>query len=354
MDERDRLRWASLLHDIGKLEVGAKILNKDGPLSSDEWTVMHQHPEIGARVTAPLQEWLGEWIHAVDQHHENYDGTGYPHGLSADEISIGARIVAVADAFEVMTALRSYKRPMDAAAARQELARCSGAQFDPVVVRVFLNLSLGRIAWLVGPIAWLTSLRLVQAASNLRPAISLTLRSAFLVGTTVAVAALVVTPGRAGYQAEADPPSQHRPAIGVGLAALHEADAVAVPVLAPAVPAGPAPEEEARGVSTSTAPAAGPVRRSAPAPRPTPDTAPHTATPAPAAAPPPTASPPADDPVRPAKPPTSPTPVIAPKPDDRLKAIGGNSIAAHDHSHDVECGSHGAWVAANAHHEDAC
>ncbi|MFL6110037.1 MAG: HD-GYP domain-containing protein, partial [Catenulispora sp.] len=247
-DERDRLRWASLLHDIGKLEVGTKILNKDGPLDRDEWSVMHQHPEIGARVTAPLREWLGEWVHAVDQHHENFDGTGYPFGLRGDQIALGARIVAVSDAFEVMTALRSYKRPMNAAAARRELAYCSGAQFDPVVVRAFLNLSLGRIAWMVGPIAWLTSLRLVGPASRLKPVFSLTARNAVFIGGSVAVAAVLITPGTAGYQAEADPTptetSRFAP-FGSTLATMPQPEPFNVPVVLSPVAAGPPPAEPA-------------------------------------------------------------------------------------------------------------
>jgi putative nucleotidyltransferase with HDIG domain len=106
--DRDRLRWASLLHDIGKLQISPKILNKPGKLVRREWRHIHRHPENGARIVAPLAPWLGEWAATVEQHHEKYDGSGYPHGLRGDEISLGARIVAVADAYEVMTAVRSY------------------------------------------------------------------------------------------------------------------------------------------------------------------------------------------------------------------------------------------------------
>ena len=154
-DQRDRLRWAGLLHDIGKLAVSPAILNKPAALVEDEWHVIHQHPAEGARVVAPLAGWLGVWGRAVLEHHERWDGGGYPAGLTGEEISLAARIVAVADAFEVMTAPRSYKPSMTADEARAQLAAGAGTQFDPRIVRAFLNLSLGRIRWVMGPLAWL-------------------------------------------------------------------------------------------------------------------------------------------------------------------------------------------------------
>jgi putative nucleotidyltransferase with HDIG domain len=157
-DERDRLRWAALLHDVGKIAVPGEILNKAGKPDEEEWALIHRHPEEGAKLAAPLKEWLGEWADTIEQHHERWDGLGYPHALQGDEISRGARIVAVADSFEVMTAARSYKRPMDVSAARQELTAGAGTQFDPSMVRAFLNISLGRIRWMVGPVAWLAEL----------------------------------------------------------------------------------------------------------------------------------------------------------------------------------------------------
>ncbi|GAC1579516.1 MAG: hypothetical protein NVS3B18_13190 [Candidatus Dormibacteria bacterium] len=116
---RNRLRWAALLHDIGKLEVKPAILNKRGAPTEEEWAMLHRHPEDGARLVAPLLPWLGKWGAAVAQHHERYDGTGYPHRLKGRRISLAARIVAVADVYEVMTAPRPYKRPMSVTAARQ-------------------------------------------------------------------------------------------------------------------------------------------------------------------------------------------------------------------------------------------
>jgi putative nucleotidyltransferase with HDIG domain len=157
-DDRDRLRWAALLHDVGKVAVPTEVLNKPGKPDDDEWAILHRHPEEGAKLAAPLRHWLGEWADTIGQHHERWDGLGYPRGLKGEEISRGARIVAVADSFEVMTAARSYKRPMDVKAARQELTNGAGTQFDPAMVRAFLNISLGRIRWMVGPLSWVAEL----------------------------------------------------------------------------------------------------------------------------------------------------------------------------------------------------
>jgi HD-GYP domain-containing protein (c-di-GMP phosphodiesterase class II) len=153
-DDRDRLRWAALLHDVGKLMISSELLNKVGRPNEDEWAQLHRHPIEGARLAAPLLPWLGEWATAIEHHHERFDGKGYPYGLAGREISLGARIVAVADSYETMTAARSYKRPLSPAAARQELTRCAGTQFDPAIVRVFLNVSIGRLWRRTGPLAW--------------------------------------------------------------------------------------------------------------------------------------------------------------------------------------------------------
>ena len=136
--ERDRLRWAALLHDVGKLVVHRDYLNKPGRLSVAEQELVHRHSLEGAKLAEPLSDWLGEWVLAIPEHHERYDGRGYPCGLEADEISIGGRMIAVADAYDVMTSPRSYKKPATPDAARAEIARLSGSQFDPVVVRAFL------------------------------------------------------------------------------------------------------------------------------------------------------------------------------------------------------------------------
>jgi len=161
-DDRDRLRWASLLHDVGKVAVPHEILNKPGKPDEEEWAILHRHPEEGAKLAAPLRKWLGEWADTIEQHHERWDGLGYPHQLKGEEICLGARLVGVADSFEVMTAARSYKRAMDVKTAREELTANAGTQFDPEMVRAFLNISLGRMRWVVGPLAWVAGLPFLQ------------------------------------------------------------------------------------------------------------------------------------------------------------------------------------------------
>ncbi|HVC03560.1 MAG TPA: HD-GYP domain-containing protein [Candidatus Acidoferrales bacterium] len=157
-EDRARLRWAALLHDVGKLEVPATLLNKPSAPSEEEWIVLRRHPEDGARMVAPLLPWLGQWGAAVVQHHERYDGTGYPRGLKGHEISLAARIVSVADVYEVMTAPRPYKRPMSVVASRQELIRVAGTQLDPAIVRAFLNISSGNLWRTIGIGAWIAQI----------------------------------------------------------------------------------------------------------------------------------------------------------------------------------------------------
>lgn len=167
LSERDaaRLSWAALLHDVGKLHVPAEIITKPGRPTDEEWDVLATHPAAGATIAHPLADWLGPWFHAIGQHHERWDGGGYPSGLAGPAISQGARIVAVADAFDTITSARSYKKPLPAAAARAELARCAGSQFDPEVVRAFLAVSLGRLRRVAGPLSVLSALPGLQSVA---------------------------------------------------------------------------------------------------------------------------------------------------------------------------------------------
>ena len=160
--ELDKIRWAGLLHDVGKTTIPAEILNKPGKLTDDEFDIIKGHPEAGRRLVEPLEDWLGDSLRAVWEHHERWDGTGYPRRLSGTNISLGARIVSVADTYDVITSARSYKRPLSAVEARAELARCAGEQFDPAVVRAFLNISLGKLRWMAGPSAWVAQLALFE------------------------------------------------------------------------------------------------------------------------------------------------------------------------------------------------
>ena len=167
--DRERLRWAALLHDIGKLAVTPDLLNKPGRPDAAEWEILERHPEEGARFCGPLLDWLGPWGDTIIQHHERYDGGGYPAGLAGEDIGLGARIVSVPDAYEVMTAPRPYKRAMTARAARQELADHAGTQFDPSIVRAFLNLNIRRLGWVAGPAAWVAQLPFIPRISGVDP-----------------------------------------------------------------------------------------------------------------------------------------------------------------------------------------
>jgi putative nucleotidyltransferase with HDIG domain len=136
----EAVRLAALLHDVGKIAVADAVLQKPGPLNNDEWEAMRQHPVIAERLLdgLPLP---ADTVAGVRHHHEWYDGRGYPDGLVADEIPIGARIVAVADAFHAMTSDRPYRRRVPIDQARAEISRCAHSHFCPEVVEAFLRVS---------------------------------------------------------------------------------------------------------------------------------------------------------------------------------------------------------------------
>ncbi|WP_159772782.1 HD-GYP domain-containing protein [Streptomyces sp. HM190] len=145
-DERaETLRFAGILHDVGKLGVPTRLLRKDGPLTPEERRIVELHPEYGHEMVRGIS-FLGEARAAVLHHHERMDGSGYPYGLAGDDIPEFARLVAVADAFDAMTSTRSYRRGRPVAAALQELERCAGTQFDPVMVGA-LGRALSRCGW---------------------------------------------------------------------------------------------------------------------------------------------------------------------------------------------------------------
>jgi putative nucleotidyltransferase with HDIG domain len=133
------LRWAGLLHDIGKMEISEEILRKPGPLSPEEWQLIKRHPVVGAEILQPVAS-LNPAAAIIRAHHERYDGNGYPYGLRAEEIPLEARILSVADAYSVMIQGRVYRQALTQAEAIAELKRCSGSDFDPQVVRTLLAL----------------------------------------------------------------------------------------------------------------------------------------------------------------------------------------------------------------------
>jgi HD-GYP domain-containing protein (c-di-GMP phosphodiesterase class II) len=142
-DHIEIVRMGAALHDIGKVAVSQDALVKAGPLSAQELVEVRRHPEAGARMVQ-LVRTLRPAVPAVLHHHERWDGRGYPDGLAGMEIPVEARILAVADTFDAMTSDRPYRRALSLEHAIAELQRCSGSQFDPGVVEVFVA------AWLDG------------------------------------------------------------------------------------------------------------------------------------------------------------------------------------------------------------
>jgi HD domain-containing protein len=209
-----RLRWAALIHDIGKLHVPAAILNKPGKLDAREWELIRQHPDSGAELAAPLREWLGPWFAGIPEHHEKYDGSGYPRGLVGGAISQGGRAIAVVDAFETMTASRSYKAARSTLSARAELTTCAGSHFDPVMVRAFLAISLPKLLWSVGPLAFLVNLPYLgwigQGGLRFTSAVGASAGAANVAGVTAVAMAVGVSPTAAATQ-----PSLKTPHIAV-------------------------------------------------------------------------------------------------------------------------------------------
>ena len=139
-EEREHIARGALLHDIGKIGVPDHVLLKPGKLTEQEWADMRKHPEIGARILSGIQ-FLEPAAEIVLAHQERWDGLGYPRGLKGEEIPIGARIFAVADALDAITSDRPYRRGRDLAYAREEIGRYSGTQFDPKVVEHFLSIN---------------------------------------------------------------------------------------------------------------------------------------------------------------------------------------------------------------------
>jgi HD-GYP domain-containing protein (c-di-GMP phosphodiesterase class II) len=299
-EELDLLNWAALLHDVGKLDVPTEILSKDGKPTDEEWQVLRLHPIYGEELVEAMADWLGPWTSAVGFHHERWDGKGYPRGLAGEEIPLPGRIVAVADVFDVITSVRSYKKASAAEEGRAEIARCAGTQFDADVVRAFLNVSLGRMRLVMGPLSWLAHAPMLGRLP-FTPALG-TAAGALSVAATSAVAGIVPTP----------------PAATAAVRAATAPAAVAAPAARGATRR--ATPQAAHRVVLRRRPVAGAVHASTAARRPAPAAVP-TATAAPAVADPPAA--PAAEAPAPA-PTTEPAPV---PPAPRFSGGGDVSVA---------------------------
>jgi putative two-component system response regulator len=140
--EVQRMWLAGYLHDIGKIGIKEAVLNKPGKLNEEEWRLIQQHPVVAGKILGPISE-LSDVIDIIVHHHERYDGSGYPDGIEGGSIPLGARILTVADAYDALTSRRPYRDALSCEEARRILEEAAGTQFDPVIMRAFLDLKLG-------------------------------------------------------------------------------------------------------------------------------------------------------------------------------------------------------------------
>ncbi|RJO62571.1 MAG: response regulator [Dehalococcoidia bacterium] len=138
LEEQERVKLAGLIHDIGKIGIQGTVLNKEGCLTDDEYEEMKKHCQMGERILSPVMD-DKELMKMVRNHHERYDGKGYPDGIAGQTITTGAAILSVCDAFDAMTSERSYRSSMEIDHAFREIECCSGTQFNPDVVSAFLK-----------------------------------------------------------------------------------------------------------------------------------------------------------------------------------------------------------------------
>ncbi|OGP65374.1 MAG: hypothetical protein A2169_07200 [Deltaproteobacteria bacterium RBG_13_47_9] len=136
--ERREIQIASYLHDIGKIGISDRFINKRGTLSSTDWAIIKQHTQKSIELLSPLRL-STNILSCIQHHHEHFDGTGYPDGLAGEEIPLGARILAISDSYDSMTSDRPYRKPLPDKEAKEELVKFSGKQFDPNLISTFLD-----------------------------------------------------------------------------------------------------------------------------------------------------------------------------------------------------------------------
>ncbi|CAN5186197.1 hypothetical protein BH23ACT9_BH23ACT9_08240 [soil metagenome] len=307
-EDRDRIRWAALLHDIGKIDVPHDVLRGDQPLDADEWSLIKRHPQRGMELCEPLADWLGPHAQGIGQHHERFDGDGYPAGIAGKDIAISARIIAVVDAFEVMTGPRTYQRRRSVGQARRELVANAGTQFDPAIVRAFLTMSVLRLIAVTGPLSMIGVLGLLRVP----PAAAASATAAVLSGVVAVTGVLGFSPTQGVDETQVDGAET----------AFDEGEAGGITSGAPIPPA-------AESVAPSTSPAT-PIPSTSPPDLaglelPGPLSPPAVAVPLPAG---PAGSPPAGANGAPVPPPAAPATAPAPLPPPALPTGGGGSAPA--------------------------
>ncbi len=140
------LQVAAHLHDVGKIGIPDAILNKAARLTTEEFAVVQRHPVIGWQILRRISSFQ-QVARIVRHHHERFDGSGYPDGLRGEDIPLASRLIAVADSYDAMTSMRSYRKAVSAKEAWQELCRCSGSQFDPEAVKAFRAVAQREKEW---------------------------------------------------------------------------------------------------------------------------------------------------------------------------------------------------------------
>ncbi len=136
--ERREIQIASYLHDIGKIGISDRFINKTGTLTSTDWAIIKQHTQKSIELLSPLKL-SSNILSCIQHHHEHFDGTGYPDGLVGEHIPLGARILAISDSYDSMTSDRPYRRPLPNGEAKEELVKFAGTQFDPNLISTFLD-----------------------------------------------------------------------------------------------------------------------------------------------------------------------------------------------------------------------